>query len=156
MTELDTKSSANSMYPVPTREMDTAPNMGASVRGWLLYYCISRTILNPLVLLYSLHGLHLFRLIAIDVIEALVGFIAGTAVWRMSRHWIRAVWSDLTVRLVQVLIVAASWQSTSAVRPGIRLVAHSIVGGLGLAFILAWFLYFRTSKRVRLTLGRNL
>jgi len=48
MTELDTKSPANSMYPVPTREMDNQPDMGAPVRGWLLYYCISRTILGPL------------------------------------------------------------------------------------------------------------
>jgi hypothetical protein len=156
MTELDTKSPANSAYPVPAPEIDKPPDMGASVRGWLLYYCISRTILNPLVLLYSLHGLHLFRLIAIDVIEALVGLIAGTAVWRMSRRWIRAVWSDLTVRLVQVLIVAASWQITSAVRPAIRLVVHLMVFGWGLGIVLAWFLYFRTSKRVLLTLGRNL
>jgi hypothetical protein len=38
MTELDKKSPANSMYPVPTREMDNPPDMGAPVRGWLLYY----------------------------------------------------------------------------------------------------------------------
>jgi hypothetical protein len=155
MTELETKPPANSMYPVPTREMDNPPQMGAPVRGWLLYYCISRTILGPLVLLYTLHGIHLFRLIAIDVTVAVVGFMAGTEVWRMSRRWIRAVWSDLTVRLVQVLIVAASWQTVSAGRPD-RPAVHFIVGGWGLGIILAWFLYFRTSKRVLLTLGSNL
>jgi len=155
MTKLGTKSPANSMYPVPAREMDNPPDTGAPVRGWLLYYCISRAILSPLVFLYTFRGIYLLRLIAIDVTVAVVGFMAGMEVWRMSRHWIRAVWSDLTVRLVQVLVVAVSWQTMSAVRPG-RPVVHFIVGGWGLGLVLAWFLYFRTSKRVLVTLGRNL
>jgi hypothetical protein len=48
MTELETKSQANSIYPVAARETDNPLDVGTPVRGWLLYYCISRTILGPL------------------------------------------------------------------------------------------------------------
>ncbi len=124
---------------------------GTHVEGWLLFYCISRTILSPSYLLLTTHNMHPFFLILINVTVSVVGLIAGVAVWKRSSTALRIVAIDLSFRLI-TLVVFATWQLANHRSPRSVLT----VGAWALAFVLAWFLYFRTSKRVLLTLGRNL
>ena len=125
--------------------------VGPHVEGWLLFYCISRTILSPSYLLLTIHNMHPLFLILLNVTAAIVGLIAGASVWRRSSTALRIVAIDLVFRLI-MLVAVATWQLAS--HRSLRSVLT--VGAWALAFVLAWFLYFRTSKRVLLTLGRNL
>ena len=124
---------------------------GPDVEGWLLLYCISRTILTPTYLLLTIHNMHQLFLIFLNVTATIVGLIAGVAVWRRSSTALRIVAIDLISRLI-MLVAFATWQLDIHR----SLVSILLVGAWSLAFVLAWFLYFRTSKRVLLTLGRNL
>ena len=120
------------------------------VNGWLLFYAIIRIGLAAIALLLVGAGLlgaptNPHYLYLIPVFTALV---AGIGIVRTISWAIPAVAVDMAVSLT--LFATAAFQMGS----------HSPIVLLEeaakLAILYAWFEYFRTSRRVRNTLGRNL
>jgi hypothetical protein len=120
------------------------------VNGWLLFYAVIRIGLAAIALLpvgagllgapISLHYLYLF--------PVFTGLAAGAGIVRTSSWTIPVVAVDMAVNLA--FLAVAAFQN------GLRSPIVLLGEGIQLAIFYAWFEYFRTSKRVQNTLGRNL
>ena len=139
------------------------------VRGWLLFFCVSLTILGPLWTLINLVG---GWVVAEDVILYVVGyelllvvdtllsmalivlsFRAGLWLWQVksgavqkAKQYLKIVLGYQGLTLVLLLTFGAVNDVTDAVA------ADAIVGFVqGLIFFGIWFSYLNTSKRVQYT-----
>jgi hypothetical protein len=147
---------------------------GKRVGGWLLLFCITSSILGPVLSSESLRN----SLFSMDddiswyfIIFLLLGQIAvGIYVWNLGRY---------ALRILQVYFIGefsgGIWFLALGLYEDIRLLGtyedfghgpQPLTQGIavyhmqiGFGFIVAsflWWLYFRRSKRVRSTFGRNI
>jgi hypothetical protein len=118
------------------------------VQGWLLLFCVGLTILGPFGLLTlngsirPITGMSLGR-----VAHCIYGIYVGTAIWRRkSNALIHLKVFFVTGLMLASLFLVQRFGNT-----------HAMEIGLGnILVIFAWWFYFSNSKRVRVTLGRNL
>lgn len=158
--------------PAPGPSLAAQPQY-KGVGGWLLLFCIGATILSPLIIAVrtialwadtaTLDILPAYRTIVLattiaNVVIVAAALNAGIALWRVRPGALTAVkWFFLVLGLAilalypvvfalqlepTVMAGAITGQTIDAVRAGI--------------FILIWWLYFKKSKRVLATYGRNL
>ena len=136
-----------------------------SVRGWLLFFCVSLTILNPLAwggglvsfINMDLAGESFDALRAARIVDTTYGFgvvtfgfLAGIALWRREAGAVHVARVFLVAQLAYaaispVMYVAIGTEGQQFVVAGIR----GAVGALGYGLI--WYLYLGMSKRVRST-----
>ena len=130
-----------------------------SIGGWLLYYCTSRSVLEPLYFLWTARRLRAPVEIWIEVFFALAGIFAVFLI--VKRRQTAFIWigSDLTLRLLFGVAVLVRKYLQPVTRPNQRIDPHLIaliIFAVGLIGPLAWFLYFKLSKHVCAVLGRNI
>ena len=128
------------------------------VGGWLLFFCILRTALAPILFItLSLR----FRPGLIDLlvlVEIVIGVVAGIHVWSLSKSaflsltiYFSASLLVTILRLFISLIALLAGESQSQIEAGVSLVSCFF----GIALTIAWMGYFRYSDRVKATFGSN-
>jgi hypothetical protein len=120
------------------------------VNGWLLFYAVIRIGLAAAALIFVGAGVFATQtsIPSLRLIPVFTGLAAGIFIVRTSSWAIPAVALDMAVSLAFFV--------TTAFQMGLRSPAVLLQEAIQLAIFYAWFEYFRTSRRVRNTLGRNL
>jgi hypothetical protein len=131
----------------------------SAVAGWLLWFCISFTFFAPLseYRLMTTHKLPLYLLL-IYLIIAASSFMAGLTTWAKLTSSFVFLRIFLGVRLaygVFQAVLAVSWiQHANRSQSSIESELEFAVANIFAAILI--YLYFRTSLRVRQTLGKNI
>lgn len=137
------------------------------VQGWLLFFCVFMTILQPAWLL-SFFGLarlperYFFRALFIrpefllGLLRVLFGIVTGALVWaehRSAMAFVRIYYAwGVGIMLISLLSWAQVYFRSHETRSAVTLTSSA--GPL--ASLVAGILYFSLSQRVRNTLGSNL
>ncbi|NYF50243.1 hypothetical protein [Tunturiibacter gelidoferens] len=128
------------------------------VGGWLLYFCISLTILGPITMVGWMQKTSSPILIAVYGSLALTSFVAGLVTWaRISSAflWLRiALTARLLYAIFQVYFAARAARGPSTNSDFVKQEITSATINIFLVAIL--FFYFRFSSRVQKTFGRNI
>jgi hypothetical protein len=130
-----------------------------TVGGWLLYYCISRSVFEPLYFLWTAKKLGSPIEIWIEVLFALAGIFAVVLIVKRRQEAFIWIGSDLILRILFGGTVLVRKYLHPVTRPNQRIdpnLIALIIFAVGLVGPLAWFLYFKRSERVRGVLGRNI
>jgi hypothetical protein len=124
------------------------------IHGWLMVFCATQTILSPVFILFAAVTGFLKTPLVIAFQLALCGFAVytGVSVWHMRPNALKIVKAFLFVILVLGFVEAfpPHWlhlkNTTPSAAPDIQ----------PLVVAASWWLYFKLSKRVKVTFGRNL
>lgn len=124
------------------------------IGGWLLFFCLINVIARPIAFIRMFLTLHTYTYMALYVAFIAASLLVGLLVWFKSLLAFNAIWLFLVFSLIQActLFRAALFFHLSE---NARI--YDFTGGvttIGATFL--WFLYFRRSKRVANTFGRNL
>jgi hypothetical protein len=123
------------------------------IHGWLMVFCATQTILSPVLVLFVVVIGLLKAPLVIALQLALCGFAVytGVSVWRMRPNALKIVKAFLFVMLVIGFVgtFPPHW-----INPKNKPPAGS--GSQTLMVAASWWLYFKFSKRVKVTFGRNL
>jgi hypothetical protein len=126
-----------------------------NVSGWLLIYAVIKIglaaitlVVIALPLLGNSQLTFNFKAVGLSLVGVVIGLITGIAIVRQSRWAIPCIMIDLALNFA--FLVTKSFQS------GLRSPGIVLREMVQFAIFIAWVEYFRTSKRVRNALGRNL
>jgi hypothetical protein len=141
------------------RWFDEPQNIGAPMRrpdlkgvgGWLLFFCILRTVFAPLAMVVRVSSAGFNLGTIFDLAFTAFGVFVGIMIWTVNASAFMLLWIFFSVSAV-LLILAIIATSLS----GIRGVEHMGQLVWALAFTIIWFAYFKKSDRVQATFGRNL
>lgn len=151
---------ASSLQP-PTGAFTAIPNRARKLQGvggWLLFFCVSLTVINPLMILGEAGNSKNPFVITVDLALTVFSIYTGITVWLLrpnSFKWLRVFF---LVQLVLGAMTLASSiptgqseaeygsPSSSALTSGIRTVLAVSI----------WWCYFKKSERVRVNFGANL
>ncbi len=122
------------------------------VGGWLLVFCIVVTIIHPLINLAEAVATPQPGVIFLDLLLSAAAVTTGVSVWS-KQSWaftmVKAYFITMIVVAVLIFIGAAT-ETNSQVQ------IDSFVTGIRvLVWVGIWWSYFRRSKRVLATFGRN-
>jgi hypothetical protein len=135
-----------------------AQSVRIPVGGWLLYFCISLTILGPITMVGWMQKTSSPILIAVYGSLALTSFVAGLVTWaRISSAflWLRiALTARLLYAIFQAYLATKAARSSSTNSDFVKQEITSATINIFLIAIL--FFYFRFSSRVQETFGRNI
>ena len=131
-----------------------APGAGPlrGVGGWLLFFCIATTIISPLVTIAEVANSNDPVVILAVVAVAILAFCTGLSLWRVRPHALR--WVRVYLVVGSCLMMIAGVQRQATYEPTSSSYENPVAGAVGYA--ITWWLYFRNSKRVKATFGRNL
>jgi hypothetical protein len=125
------------------------------VGGWLAWFCIVITVISPAIVLVGTFSEPSVYSV-IDVGLAAFSIFTGVSIWKVSSRALKLTKILLIIQLClgALLVVAQILESSSATSShssssdptGMRMLAGSVI----------WFSYFKKSKRVKATFGRNL
>jgi hypothetical protein len=137
------------------------------VGGWLLLYCIGCFVgffASPFPASAGIRTsdpASAFILLA-SVVLRLLNLVAGICIVAKAKSTLRVVAAQLIVRaagLIFIFFGAIGLLVRSPSLPNDALNAAAQMFGVSIAlaaWVVAWFRYFKTSERVRITFGRNL
>ncbi len=129
------------------------PNL-KGIGGWLGFFCVSTTILSPLVVFISLSAGTQFSSIVLALLSITVfGVIAGATVW-MKSPWAIPLLRVYFLMLGGFALLRAVLQLATGLEDGDVSILFIHLRTVGV--VLLWAAYFHKSERVRATLGRNL
>jgi hypothetical protein len=140
----------------PETQSVAVPN---GIRGWLLYICVALAILTPIKMIGLIHVTLAPVMLATYIAVAATSFVAGLTTW--------ATQSSAFVFL-RITFAARLLYSFVQIYLGINLARQPFSTTFDLAkqeflnaavnifLVLLLFFYFRVSKRVRNTFGRNI
>jgi hypothetical protein len=130
------------------------PNLG----GWLLYFCISFTVLGPSMMIGWIQKSSSAILTGVYASLALTSFLAGLTLWaKMSSAflWLRiALTARLLYAFFQVYLATKAARGSSTNSDFVKQEILSATMNIFLVALL--FFYFRFSKRVLDTFGRHI
>ena len=122
------------------------------VGGWLLFFCVSRTVLSPLFMLIRVANSGGDLGNVIDLAFTGFGVLVGIMVWTVNKSSFLLLWVYFGVSAaLQILAIVATLQV--AEEQGLQ---QRIQLFWALSFTIIWFVYFKKSDRVQATFGRNL
>jgi len=125
------------------------------VGGWLLFFCIMTTIIIPLVTIAEAANSNDPVVILTDVALAILAFCTGLSLWRVRPHALRWVRVYLVVGSCLMMIAGLQRQATYITHePTSSIYTNPVAGAV--VYAVTWWQYFRKSKRVKATFGRNL
>ncbi len=128
-----------------------------SIRGWLLLYCLSRAMLEPLYLLHYYSQLPSLVERVSQVAFCLMGLVAVILIVKRragASFWIAA---DLLLRAAfSAVVFAHALGKPHKTSSAGHLIAASFPLVFAFGFAVAWLLYFKTSRRVFLRFGQHL
>jgi hypothetical protein len=145
-----------------TSEQNSEPQSEASlygIRGWLLYICIALTILGPIRMVQFTHGTLAPIVLATYIAIAITSFIAGLSTWATQPYAFFFLRIALLVRLlysflqVYLGVQLARQQFSTTLDLAKR---EFLSAAIDILLVVVLFFYFRFSKRVRKTFGRNI
>jgi len=147
---------ATAYAPAPQAVAPVASEL-RGVRGWLLLFCVWLAIVDPL---YSLRVLPYLRYISLNwtlpLSLALVvyGMVTGIQLWRVrpGALTLLRIYFGFVVALT-LFTIGLMFYGSFLMHVGIWSVFAWVETA---AFLAVWVTYFRVSKRVRATYGRNL
>ena len=142
--------------PVATDSNDVSEFYG--VRGWLLWFCIVLTIINPLVLAADAAKTRDVLAIAIDLGLASLFVYTGISLWRIKPKSLDLVKLCFACQLglAALLLITVVESKRRLMEPDLSF-NPSLEGGVRtVAYVIIWWAYFKKSKRVRATYGSNL
>jgi hypothetical protein len=122
------------------------------VGGWLLFFCISLTVLAPLLMFvrvsasgFALEGI-------VDLVLAAFGMLVGFMVWTVSPRSFVLLWIyfGITAALLMLGIVSTLTNTEAEPSQEVFYMFRALVSTI------IWFLYFKKSDRVQATFGRNM
>ena len=146
--------------------MDGEPARSRGVRGWLLLFCIVTTITAPLAHLVDAANTNDIVMFLIDVSFATLAFYTGLSVWTVRRHafrWVRAYLIMTLCLGIAAYVLPLGQAGDIAYGPtsvalaeviATRINTSQTIGSVIAAVM--WWQYFKKSKRVKGTFGRNL
>ena len=125
------------------------------VGGWLGWFCVVITVISPaIVLVGTFSEPSVYS--AIDVGLAAFSIFTGVSIWKVSSRALKLTKILLITQfcLGALLVLAQMLESSSATSShssssdptGVRMLVGCVI----------WFSYFKKSKRVKATFGRNL
>ena len=129
------------------------------VRGWLLYICITFTIFTPIKMMELIHVTLAPVVLACYIGVAATSFVAGFATW--ATH-------SFAFIFLRIAFAARLLYSFVQIYLGINLATQRfstttdlakqefLSAAVNILLVLTLFFYFRVSKRVRNTFGRNI
>lgn len=128
------------------------------VGGWLLFFCVSLTILAPLnILMRASAGWRLTSPYLLSDLGVLYGMVVGAALWltrpislMLLRIYFMIAGATAVLSVLNLVSAALRAHKSFFLLPTFT-PTFSAVG-----FLLLWFAYFRKSARVRNTYGSNL
>jgi Protein of unknown function (DUF2569) len=122
------------------------------VGGWLLFFCISLTVLAPLLMFIRVWGSGFELESIVDLVLAAFGVLVGIMIWNVSARAFMLLWIyfGMTAALL-VLGIVGAFLAPEGQNPKVTI---QLVRALISTII--WFLYFKKSDRVQATFGRNL
>ena len=135
------------MISAPARRPDLK-----GVGGWLLFFCISLTMLSPLLMFIRVWGSGFELESMFDLALTAFGVLVGAMVWNVHPRVFMLLWiyfgvtAGLIVLGIVGVLLADEAQDPKEITQLVR----------GLATITIWFFYFKRSDRVQATFGRNL
>jgi hypothetical protein len=122
------------------------------IGGWLLFFCVSLTVLSPLMTLARLSNSRFAVGSLSDLALVAISVLTGVMLWSVNQRAFVFLWiyfallsSRLVLRILE-LYLAGQVRDFESISPLI----FSFVP------LLIWFLYFKQSDRVQATFGRNL
>ena len=129
------------------------------IRGWLLYICIALTILGPIRMVQFAHGTSAPIVLATYIAIAITSFIAGLSTWATQPYAFILLRIALLVRLLYSFLevylgVQLAHQQFSTTLDLAK--QEFLSAAINIMGVLVLFFYFRFSKRVRNTFGRNI
>jgi len=145
---------------------------GPALRGvgwWLLFLCISLTILNPLMTAFNLisaiaqtaryfrmfPGLLILSIADVGVSCAIAAFsiYAGVVLWRVGPNAVKVAKTYLIVAAVYAVVApfSALLAGLPAASNGAIISAAIVAVGRGLIYVAIWYAYLMRSKRVQAT-----
>lgn len=132
-----------------------APGAGPlrGVGGWLLFFCVVTTIITPLVSMVEAVNSNDPIVILTEVAFTILALCTGLSLWRVRPHALRWVRAYLIAGpcLSMIAVYALQGQATyTTYEPTSNPVVAAVI------FVVTWWQYFRKSKRVKATFGRNL
>jgi hypothetical protein len=129
-----------------------------SVGGWLLYYCVSRAVFEPIYFIYTFRKLQSPFEMVLELGFGIAGLFAVFLILKHRDSAHIAVGLDLSLRscfsaavFLRLLLHPLRNGNTDLV----HVLSACIVGGAGICFALVWFFYFKLSVRVHKVLGKN-
>ncbi len=139
-----------------TRSADNSRPVG--IAGWLLYICIVLSILSPFRMLQYLQQTSVPLMVVTYATIGISSLSAGVATWARS---------SLAFLCLRVAFLVRILYAFLQIYLGLRLTQHSggdarlaqqelVSAATNIVLVVALFLYFRLSRRVRNTLGRNM
>lgn len=129
------------------------------IGGWLLYICIALTILGPIKMIGWIHQTSAPLMLTTFIALATSSVAAGIATWATHSSAFVFLRIAFVVRLlysfveIYLGINLARQQSSTTFDLAKQ---EFLSAAINIFLVLALFLYFRVSKRVRNTLGRNI
>ena len=134
-----------------------APGAGPlrGVGGWLLFFCIVTTIIIPLATMAEAANSNDPVVILTDVALAILAFCTGLSLWRVRTHALRWVRVYLVIGSCLMMIAGLERQATYITHEPTSSIYMNPVAG-AVVYAVTWWQYFRKSKRVKATFGRNL
>jgi hypothetical protein len=146
--------------------MDGEPTRLRGVGGWLLLFCIVATIIAPFAHIVDAANSNDTVVILIDVAFTMLAFCTGLSVWRVRHNafrWVRVYLITAICLGVFAYVISLGQASDISYDPTSPTVAEHIatrinrsqtIGSVIAAVI--WWQYFKKSKRVNATFGKNL
>ena len=120
------------------------------VGGWLLLFCAGVTIITPLVLLAQIAGNPQNGFVVIiSLMLCAFSVYVGTSLWRIRPQALKLVKIYFIVTLGLALLALVGSIAGNQQKDLVRAID-------GLIAVAIWWSYFKKSKRVKATLGRNL
>ena len=145
--------------PPPIMDDDPKPPPPSGIRGWLLLFCFIVLLLAPFRLLVEASEAG-WLAAAFDVALALFSVYVGICLVRQSRRALPLLKAYFIVLLGLALLVVAAGVAVAlfVLRPATAILQLELAysGVQTAVFVGIWWMYFRRSRRVRYTYGRNL
>jgi hypothetical protein len=122
------------------------------VGGWLMFFCILLTLVNPIyVLVMAWSGDYGIEFL-FNIVWAAFGALVGRMVWGVQQRVFPLLWIYFGITALRIALAVANFISAEERVP----VQEFILVFRSAIYSIAWFLYFKRSDRVKETFGRNL
>jgi hypothetical protein len=150
------------LTPSPVEVQSAATDSLDGVGGWLAWYCLGLigALYREIRIAISLHAGNgaVLAFAIFCLLIAAWNLATAISIIRRTRAALEMIFIQLTVGAIQgaIFVVVGMALLTSSPRSARQAVASITVGLLIGAGYAIWFWYFRVSKRVQTTFGRNL
>ena len=122
------------------------------VGGWLLFFCILLTLVNPAAVFVMAWSGGFSEDNLVYFAWAVFGVVVGAMLWNVNQRVFVLLWIYFAITvLIQALAIVGMAASEDKVEA-----SEMTLTLRGLVYTVIWFLYFKKSDRVQATFGRNL